>query len=187
MSKVRLMVILGFAMAFAAGASVGMLISLPQAASADRPSRPGDLAEQLGLSAQQREQMHKIWGEFVMGRDKEFRDSKREIWQAKDEAIENLLTQEQRSEYDAICADCELRLMAMDQQWQTVIDQAVEKTKAILTPEQAKKYEEFRSARQAWRTRGSKGGGRFSPGDHGMGRRGPASATAPAEGATRPN
>jgi len=187
MSKVRLMVIFGFAIAFAAGASVGMLISLPKQASADRPSRPGDLAEQLGLSPQQQEQMHKIWGEFVMGRDKEFRDSKREIWQAKDEAIEDLLTEEQRSEYDSICADCELRLMAMDQQWQSIIDQAVEKTKAILTPEQVKKYEEFRAARQARRPRGSKGGGRFSPGEHGMGHRGPASATAPAEGNSRPN
>jgi hypothetical protein len=75
----------------------------------------------------------------------------------------------------------------MDEQWQEVIQQAVERTKAILTPEQVKKYDEFRAGRQIWRTR--KGGGdsrgpsRFSPGGRGPEHSDfPATATAPADG-----
>jgi len=166
MTKVRLAVMLGFALSFAAGASVGLLASLPKPAEADRPRHGPDLAKQLGLSDEQRSEMNRIWGEFVMSRDREFRDAKREIWQAKDEAIENLLTEPQREEYDAILAECDLRMADMDAQWRAVIDQAVEKTKAILTPEQIKKYEQFRAARHARRPRGGRGRSRRGP-DHG--------------------
>ena len=120
-------------------------------------------------------------------RDKEFRDRKRALWQEKDEAIEGLLTDDQRAEYDAICADCDRRMRDMDEKWQEVIQQAVERTRAILTPEQVKKYDEFRAGKQIWRTR--KGGGdsygpsRFSTGPSRPGRSDfPATATAPADG-----
>jgi hypothetical protein len=189
MTRIRIAVILGFALAFAAGASVGMLASLPREATASRTGRGPDLAAQLGLSSQQRTEMHAIWSEFVTGRDREFRDRKRALWQEKDEAIEGLLTDEQWVEYDATCADCDRRMREMDEQWQEVIQQAVEWTKAILTPEQVKKYDEFRASRQIRRTR--KGGGdsrgpsRFSPGGRGPEHSDfPATATAPADGNT---
>jgi len=187
MTKIRIAVILGFALAFAAGASVGMLASWPVEASASKPGRGPDLAAQLGLTSQQRTEMHAIWSDFVAGRDKEFRDRKRALWQEKDEAIEGLLTDDQRAEYDAICADCDRRMRDMDEKWQEVIQQAVERTRAILTPEQVKKYDEFRAGKQIWRTR--KGGGdsygpsRFSTGPSRPGRSDfPATATAPADG-----
>lgn len=167
MTRLKLAVLLGFALAFAAGTSVGLLVSLPQPAEADPPRRSHDFARQLGLSDQQRDEMRRIWGETVMGKDRGFRDAKRQIWQEKDKAVEALLTDEQREQYDAILAECDLRLEEMDAQWQKVIDEAVEKTKAILTPEQIKKYEQFRAARRGRHSRGGRGRGPRGPGDQG--------------------
>lgn len=148
MTKVRIAVILGFALAFAAGGSVGMLAA-PEQSHASRRGHGPDLAVQLGLTDAQRKQMHDIWTESVFGRDKEFRDGKRALWQEKDEAIEGLLTDEQRIEYDAILATCDRRMKEMDDQWQETIQQAVERTRKILTKEQAEKYDEFRASRRA--------------------------------------
>lgn len=172
MTKVRIAVILGFALAFAAGGSVGMLAAPGQPTASRRRHGP-DLAMQLGLTDAQREKMHDIWTEFVFGRDKEFRDGKRALWQEKDEAIEGLLTDEQRIEYDAILASCDRRMKEMDEQWQEIIQQAVEKTRKILTEEQAKKYDEFRANRRArWSRKGSgnpRGRSHFGPGGRGPG------------------
>ena len=188
MTRIRIAVILGFALAFVAGASVGMLAVWPGEATAAKSGRGPDLAAQLGLTSKQRTEMHAIWSEFVAGQDKEFRDRKRALWQEKDEAFEGLLTDEQRLEYDAICADCDSRMREMDEKWQEVIQQAVERTKAILTPEQVKKYDEFRASRQTRRPR--KGGPDpygppppFPPDGHGPEHSHfPATATAPANG-----
>ena len=189
MTRIRIAVILGFTLAFAAGASVGILASSPGEATASRSGRGPDLAAQLGLTTEQRAEMHTIWSEFVAGQDKEFHDLKRTLWQEKDEAFEGLLTDEQWAEYDAICADCDHRMRDMDEKWQEVIQQAVERTKAILTPEQVKKYDEFRASRQIRRTRrgsgDSRGASRFSPGGRGPEHSDfPATATAPANGNT---
>jgi len=184
MTRIRLALIVGFALTFAAGASVGVVASLPEKAVGGRTDHRAHFAEQLGLTAEQRSEMHRIWGETVMGRDREFRDAKRAIWQAKDEAVEGLLTEQQRGQYDAILADCELRMDEMDAQWQALIDEAVRKTKAILTPEQVKKYEQFRAARKSRHSRGSRsrpsrfrgpGGRGFPRGDR------PGSSSAPAD------
>ena len=173
MTKVRIVIILGFALAFAAGGSVGMLAA-PQQQPATRRGHGPDLAVQLGLTDAQREKMHDIWTESVFGRDKEFRDGKRALWQEKDEAIEGLLTDEQRIEYDAILASCDRRMKEMDQQWQEIIQQAVEETRKILTKEQAKKYDEFRAKRRArWSHKGGgspRGRSHFGPGGRGPGR-----------------
>ncbi len=171
MTKVRIAVVLGFALAFAAGGSVGMLAAPEQPLASRRGRRP-DLTAELGLTNEQREKMHDIWTEFVFGRDKEFRDRKRVLWQEKDEAIEGLLTDQQRIEYDEILADCDRQMKEMDEQWQEIIQQAVEKTRKILTEEQAKKYDEFRASRRArW---SHKGGGNPRGKSHfGPGRRGP--------------
>ncbi len=172
MTKVRIAVILGFALAFAAGGSVGMLAAPEQ----PLPSRRGhgpDLTGQLGLTSEQREKMHDIWTESVFGRDKEFRDRKRVLWQEKDEAIEGLLTDEQRIEYDEILADCDRRMKEMDEQWQEIIQQAVLETRKILTEEQAKKYDEFRARRRdRWSHKGGgapRGRSHFGPGGRGPG------------------
>ncbi len=171
MTKVRIAVILGFALAFVAGGSVGMLAATEQAPTSRRGRGP-DMAAQLGLTSEQREKMRDIWTEFVVGRDQEFRDGKRALWQEKDEAIEGLLTDEQRIEYDAILADCERRMKEMDEQWQEIIQQAVDMTRDMLTAEQAKKYDEFRTSRRArWAHKGgdSRGRSRFGPGGRGPG------------------
>jgi len=172
MTKVRIMVILGFALAFAAGGSLGMLAAPEQAPASRRGHRP-DLAVQLGLTDEQREKMRDIWTKFVVGRDQEFRDRKRALWQEKDQAVEGLLTDEQRIEYDAVLADCDRRMKDMDEQWQEIIQQAVDMTRKTLTAEQAKKYDEFRASRRArWSHKGGgdpRGRSRFGPGGRSQG------------------
>jgi len=61
--------------------------------------------------------------------------------QQREQAIADLLTETQRAEYERILADYETSRAALDAERKQAFDQAVQRTKQILTPEQAAKYE----------------------------------------------
>ena len=150
MNRIQVIVIVGFALAFAAGGSVGVLIRSDGAQQTQTQARPRrHLAKDLGLTAEQQEQMRKIWSE-VMGRDGmgQFRERRLALHGQRTEAVEALLTDAQREEYDQIFADYNRGLEEMDQERHRLVQQAVERTKSILTMEQAKKYEEIRKSRR---------------------------------------
>jgi hypothetical protein len=61
----------------------------------------------------------------------------------RDGAIQSLLSNEQRSRYDAIQQEYSRKTEELSQERKRAFEQAVEQTKHILTPQQAAKYDEL--------------------------------------------
>ncbi|MGB2824188.1 MAG: hypothetical protein WBF17_24655, partial [Phycisphaerae bacterium] len=136
MNKVRLSVMAGFALAFAAGGSVGMLAG-PEAPTGP-PHGPGEwLVREIQLTQEQRRQMREIWS-FVGEADVPRRQH--ELFQRRDKAIQEMLTEDQRTQYGRIVQECQGAMAEMERERRRLIDRAVQRTKEILTPEQAKRY-----------------------------------------------
>jgi len=187
MNKVHLATVVGIAVAFAAGGSVGMLVGSDRPV--ERRHRPGfghGLTRDLNLTGAQKEQMKEIWSAVMS------REGRKAAWarrlalkQKRDEAIEALLTDEQRVRYDAILAEHDRAMEDMHQEGRRRIEEAVERTRAILTPEQAKKYDEIRTNRRGGPfPGGGPNGGAFRRGRRGhpesrSSRRKPAESRAP--------
>ena len=135
MTRIRLTLVGCFVVVFAAGVSTGLL--LPRLK--DHSPRRSWLASQLKLTPQQEEQMRTIWEGAVRT------PGGREGWSAlareRDDAVEALLSEEQRAKYDAILQEHVRRLEELSQQRKRSFDEAVERTKSILTPDQAEKYD----------------------------------------------
>ena len=169
MNKITLILIVGFALAFAAGGSVGML-AIPSVAqdpidtaeptgSTDpgpdrRPGPEMDLRD-LRLSPPQRDRMRQIWSE-VMQDDFECRRQRDELWQARDEAVLALLNDRQRTQYDEILAGYERGLDRIEQEKHLRVQQAVQRTREVLNDRQAKEYDRIRHHRMPGQ--GPKGG-----------------------------
>lgn len=162
MNRIRLIVIIGFALAFAAGGTVGMLAASDGRRRPRRRPGPGrHLAKELGLTAEQQAQMRKIWSEAMGGQARQqWRDRRMALYRQRTEAIEALLTDEQRARYEEIFAEHAREMEKINQERHGLVQDAVERTKKILTEEQAKKYDEMRKT------------GRRGPGSFRGGRRG---------------
>jgi cell division protein ZapA (FtsZ GTPase activity inhibitor) len=132
------------------------------------------LREQLNLTAEQQEQMHKIWSGVDASARQHF-EQRRAFAEDRDKAIAELLTPEQKPKYDQIRQDYDRKLAELSQERKLADDQAVEKTKQILVGDEVAKYEEL-IKRQ--RERGPGGArGRFGGAPQGEGAPGPAGGT----------
>ena len=101
MNRITVLLVVGFALAFAAGGSVGMLAVKDE--SRPPPREFGHpLDRELALTPQQREQMGKIWSEVMDGADRKLHERMRALWDRRQKALEGLLTEEQRAQYDKI-------------------------------------------------------------------------------------
>jgi len=164
MTRTRIIVIIGFLVAFGAGAVVGIQIR-PQPVAAtiqQQPEQRSWLRTELGLTPEQNDKMKSIWeGLHASGRG--YEERRRHLRDERDEAIAALLAPSVMGDYDRILADFSNKLAAMAQERDKAFSEAVEKTKAILTPEQRVKYEEFLKRREPDRgDRGPRGAGRRS-------------------------
>ena len=139
-TKFKVILLLSFLLTFAAGSSLGLMISFPES----RPSRQSRLWRGLNLTDKQREQMREIWSGVMSRR----RGGRRALVEERDEAIVALLTKKQLPQYEQIVREYERKLEDLSRQRQRRIQEAVERTKQILTPEQARKYEELRKLRR---------------------------------------
>ena len=165
MTKTRIIVIVGFLVAFGAGAVVGIQLRAPQPAVATVPQQPEQrswLRTELGLNAEQNDKMKNIWeGLHASGRG--YEDRRRHLRDERDEAIAALLAPSVMGDYDRVLQEYTNKLAAMAQERDKAFADAVEKTKAILTSEQRVKYEEFLKRREPDHgERGPRGSGRRS-------------------------
>jgi Spy/CpxP family protein refolding chaperone len=168
----KLVVIIGFAVAFAAGLIVGLesrqtSIGSTAAPAATRPSGgrgpgPGWLTSELNLNPQQQEQMKQIWSEVARHGRGEQEDRRRQLRSERDDAIAALVPAQDKEKYEQIRKNYSDQMAAMDQDMRSRFDEAVKKTKDILTPEQRTKYDEILSRHQ-----GDRGGPRGGPGGPG--------------------
>ena len=157
MTKTRIIVVIGFLIAFGAGAVVGIQLRSPAVARdvAPQPQRHSWLQTELGLSGEQNEQMKNIW-EGLHNSGRSYEERRRRLRDERDEAIAALLAPSVMGDYDRILADFSSKLSALAAERDKAFAEAVEKTKQILTSEQRSKYEEFLKRREP--DRGGRGG-----------------------------
>jgi Spy/CpxP family protein refolding chaperone len=145
---VKVMLVIGFLIAFGAGLTVGWQFrgheALAQPAAATRPTgRAGFLEVELGLNEQQREQMKRIWSETAHRGGREQDEKRRAFRKERDDAIAALIRPEDRERYDQVVKAYADRNAALEQAWRSNYQNSVAETKKILNPEQRKKYEEI--------------------------------------------
>ena len=150
MTKIKAILVVSFILTFAAGTAAGLLIAY-----VSHP-RPGHsrLESVLNLNAEQKEQMDGIWSEVRDAMVKQ----RNVLRQDRDKAIIALLTDDQRSRYDAILKKYSRKVAEMPNPF----EEAIKRTKEILTPEQAAKYDEWME-KQRERGFGPPHGGRRGP------------------------
>ena len=149
----KFVVIIGFIVSFLAGVMVGvsaqrrsMLTSEATTPPSTRPShRGGWMAAELNLTPQQEEQMKQIWSDAARGGGgpREHEDRRRQLRRERDEAIANLVRPDDKSRYDEVLKNYSTQTDAMDAEIRKGFEDAVRRTKELLTPEQRTKYEEL--------------------------------------------
>ena len=142
MTKSRLIFFVCFMAAFGAGLCVGLLWQRPA------PSSHADWLSELNLTAEQHEKIRAIWTEVMKTSDRQTQREKRAAAQKeRDDALSALVTAEQKPRFEEIMNAYRKKADAIAQESQKAWDEAVARTKALLTEEQAAKYDELRKKR----------------------------------------
>jgi len=135
--KLFIFALAAICLAFASGVGVGVV-----GRRAFQATRfPSVLVEELDLTPDQRHKIQRIWSEVaehhtpVPMSEIEKADAKR--WQA----IDDLLTPEQRTQYARIQQRLDARMQGLDQGNRQRVARAEEQTRQLLTPAQREKYE----------------------------------------------
>ncbi|MCE5280122.1 MAG: hypothetical protein ABFD92_05975 [Planctomycetaceae bacterium] len=147
MSKIKLILIVAYLLAIAAGVLVGMNIVR------ERPRHRSELTNRLNLTPAQQEQMRKIWTDLRY-RGERRSPGRSDVARKRDEAVVALLTPAQRQQYDAIQKDYAAQIEKQSALRRAAFEKAVEETRKILTPEQAVTYEEMMRQRDPRQWRG---------------------------------
>jgi hypothetical protein len=148
----KLIVLVSFLAAFAAGLAVGVKW-LPRtepsttAATATRPGRHGSwLANQLQLTAAQQEQMKKIWSEMP-GHWRERGDRRRQVFREREDSIAALIGPENKAKYEEIRKQLSEQMTGLERERQEARQRAVEQSNeaiaALISPENRARYEEI--------------------------------------------
>lgn len=127
-----------FLLVFAAGAMMGWFWAGMQ--QRPRPRGSSWLADELGLSPEQRQQMETIWKEAAE-KAQALEDRRRVLMEERDAAVHNMLSAAQRLEYREIMEIYEKGRTDLNSEREIPFQEAVERTKAILTPDQLEKYD----------------------------------------------
>jgi Spy/CpxP family protein refolding chaperone len=148
----KLLILAGFCIAFAAGLMFGLsnprsgalpLASGPTTSPTTRPlrHRGGFLASELNLSAEQQAQMDKIWSDTVRRGVRGSDEQRRQFRKQRDDAIVALIRPDQQGAYQTIVDNYSKQMESLDTERRAAFDNAVQRTKELLTPEQRSKYE----------------------------------------------
>jgi Spy/CpxP family protein refolding chaperone len=141
MTKTKAILFVAFLLAFAAGTSLGVFVAKPAEHHKERPSW---LTRELNLTPEQQSEMSAIWKEYMESFPRQQQGERRAaLAQQRDQDILALLSAEQRAKYDAIQQDYTHKVEELSQERKRAFDDVIAKTKAILTPAQATKYEEL--------------------------------------------
>jgi Spy/CpxP family protein refolding chaperone len=168
----KLIVIAGFIIAFAAGLMTGMqhrqtvTVVEPSTMPSTRPQfrgrnnrgDPGIVIRELGLTPEQSAKMREIWSEVAMRGGPNQEDARRKLRQQRDEQMLALVPEANRAQYEQVQTDFAENIAKLDQEFRSAYDQAIEKTKKILSPEQRMIYEKILERNQWDRNRGGRGG-----------------------------
>lgn len=140
MTSLKLAIVIGFSLMFAAGLTIGRS---HQPALAPHQNRSW-LSAQLNLTPSQEQQMRQIWSDAAaaQGDNRQYRELDRQ----RDQAIRAMLTSEQRSQLDQINHDHDADVAALNGQRDRIVQEANSKTREILNDQQRLKFDEIESA-----------------------------------------
>ena len=139
MTTTKLIVIVCFCAAFGAGLGTGVAVTRLGA-----PPRHGSwLEHELNLTPQQREQMHQIWSQVISPPGPQQREQRQALQKERDDAVRGLLKEDQKAPYEEVMKKYAEKLAVLEDVRKKAFDEAVERTKQILTESQRKKYEEL--------------------------------------------
>jgi Spy/CpxP family protein refolding chaperone len=125
-----------------AGVVVGRL-SMQLAATAPPPPPghpPSWLADQLDLTADQRQQMDAIWADVKQQIGSGW-DKRHDLDHERDQAIQNLLTDQQKTAYQKIYDDYRSKRQEIDKTRDALIKSAEERSRALLNDSQQKRWD----------------------------------------------
>lgn len=146
MTRLRMIVLLLFVVAFGAGLTAGRLWS-KQHAPPPHSRGPSGLAAELGLSDEQREKMIAIWDQVNHSGFDEWRQ-RRELQRQRNDAIAALVPAEQHAQLETINENYSQQVSDLFARRRERFAQAVEETKAILNDQQRVKYEAILARRE---------------------------------------
>lgn len=145
MTRTRLIVLVAVLLAFAAGGGVGMLLHDPAEVTPPREGNP--LEHALDLSPPQRERMREIWEETVLQVGASHAERRRQLGQERDDAIASLLSPQQQLAYEQIQQEYAEGLEELSEQRRQAFEEAMIRTRELLTAEQAERFEQAMSRR----------------------------------------
>ncbi|HEY7117243.1 MAG TPA: Spy/CpxP family protein refolding chaperone [Tepidisphaeraceae bacterium] len=169
MNQIRVLIVLGSIVLFAAGAVVGMLARRMPSRPQHPPSPEAFLVEQLGLTDAQQKQMREIWSRTLENAGPPPFGQFDRLNKEREQAIRDLLSDDQKAQYDRIAREYSARMEEIHKQSRAKFKEAEEQTKALLTPEQLQKYEEILKRGRDHGPGGPGGpGGKGAPGGKGF-------------------
>ena len=139
MNKQLLLTVVIFVIALGSGIAIGTALHRSPPPGRDRSW----LADELGLSPTQRDQMRQIWSDALHTGGPSPFERRRQYQKERDEAFAALLTPDQKAAYDKALDRYNQQMAQMNKQREAAFQVAAEKTKAILTDPQRAKYEEL--------------------------------------------
>lgn len=145
--RMELLLIVLTMLALGAGVAAGLLaarlpaVQTAQSAADDR----SPLVEALGLTPDQCNQMRSIW-EAVRTEIRTDYDRAQSLERQRDDALLALLNDEQKTRFEQISKDFAGKFTELTQSRDQAFRDAVARTKALLDPQQQKKYDEILSA-----------------------------------------
>jgi Spy/CpxP family protein refolding chaperone len=141
-TRVQLLLIGLTVLALSAGVVAGMVASRVAPAKVESTTPRTPLEDQLGLSPDQREQMRVIWEGVRWQAQHCFTDGE-DLQHQRDAALVSLLTDDQKARYEKITADYAKKFAELSAQRDAAFNDAVARTKKILTETQQKKYDQL--------------------------------------------
>lgn len=153
--KLQLILLACVLASFAAGTSVGVLWERSEK---HPPTDEGWLAE-LNMTSEQRTKIKAIWSEAMATASWQAQREKREVIQKeRDDAIKIMITADAAQKYEETMRIAKEKQNELAQQSKKTMDEAYEKTKALLNETQRVKYDELRQKRFANKGRNRTGG-----------------------------
>lgn len=142
MSKRKIILTMTVVLVLGAGLAVGRLTArLPGPFYGHDMSRSW-IADQLKLTAQQREEMDAIWAD-AKTQMQDLGKQRHELEQQRDQSVRDLLTDQQKAAYDKIFSDYHTQRSALDQQRGALMHDADQRSRALLDDTQKATWDEL--------------------------------------------
>jgi Spy/CpxP family protein refolding chaperone len=103
---------------------------------------PSWIAQQLGLSTQQRAQMDAIWAD-ARQKMEQSGEKRHEVDRAHDAAVQAILSDSQKAEFEKVNADYHAQRTALEKDRGMLIGDAEKRSRDLLDETQQKKYDEL--------------------------------------------